>query len=71
MSERQNYDDRAMWSHEKGEAVALYVADMTAQLEAMAREANWELLAYLLAIARAEAEAVVSDGRREAPSPPH
>jgi len=38
-------------------AVARYLSDMTGQLESMARAAKLELLAYLLAMARAEAEA--------------
>lgn len=45
--------------------VARYLADMTGQLESMARSAKLELLAYLLAMARAEAEAV----SLEPPSP--
>ena len=40
------------------EAVTRYLADMTGQLESMARAANLELLAYLLAMARAEAESL-------------
>jgi hypothetical protein len=39
------------------EAVARYLADMTAQLESMARAAELDLLAYLLAMARSEADA--------------
>jgi hypothetical protein len=38
-------------------AVALYIADMTAQLESMATAAGLDLLAYFLAMARAESEA--------------
>jgi hypothetical protein len=38
-------------------AVARYVADMTAQLESMARAAGLDMLAYFLAMARAEANA--------------
>ena len=34
-----------------------YIADMTAQLESMATAANLDLLAYFLAMARAESEA--------------
>ena len=44
-----------------GRAVARYLADMTGQLEFMARAAKLELLAYLLAMARAEAEAASLD----------
>jgi hypothetical protein len=40
------------------QAVARYLADMTGQLESMARASKLELLAYLLAMARAEAESV-------------
>ncbi|MGO9774254.1 MAG: hypothetical protein ACLPSW_32815 [Roseiarcus sp.] len=36
-------------------AVAGYIADMTAQLESMASAAGLDLLAYFLAMARAEA----------------
>ncbi len=38
-------------------AVARYIADMTAQLESMATAAGLDLLAYFLAMARAESEA--------------
>jgi hypothetical protein len=38
-------------------AVAGYIADMTAQLETMATSAHLDLLAYFLAMARAEGEA--------------
>lgn len=37
-------------------AVAGYIADMTAQLESMATAAGLDLLAYFLAMARAESE---------------
>jgi hypothetical protein len=37
--------------------VAGYIADMTAQLESMATAAHLDLLAYFLAMARAEGEA--------------
>jgi hypothetical protein len=43
------------------QAVARYLADMTGQLESMARASKWELLAYLLAMARAEAENVATE----------
>ncbi len=45
---------------EEGDALAMarYLADMTGQLETMARAARMELLAYLLAMARAEAESL-------------
>ena len=45
------------------QAVARYLADMTSQLEAMARGAKFELLAYLLAMARTEAEAAALEAR--------
>ena len=38
-------------------AVARYIADMAAQLESMAASARLDLLAYFLAMARAESEA--------------
>ena len=38
-------------------AVAEYVGDMIGQLESMARLAGFDLLVYLLSMARAEAEA--------------
>ena len=43
----------------KGDAAAVagYIADMTTQLESMARAAGLDLLAYVLAMARAEANA--------------
>ena len=46
------------------EAVARYLADMTGQLETMARASKLELLAYLLAMARAEAESLTTAARR-------
>lgn len=50
-------------------AVARYLADMTGQLESMARSAKLELLAYLLAMARAEAEAATVEPLPEAERP--
>jgi hypothetical protein len=56
----------------KTPAVAGYIADMTAQLESMATAAGLDLLAYFLAMARAESEAAAQVGagaaREEAPS---
>ena len=52
------------------EAVARYLADMTGQLESMARASKLELLAYLLAMARAEAESLTVDGRHDLSSSP-
>ena len=53
-------------------AVAGYIADMTAQLESMATAAGLDLLAYFLAMARAESEAAAQIGaaaaREETPS---
>jgi hypothetical protein len=46
-------------------AVARYIADMTGQLESMANAAHLDLLAYFLAMARAESE---SSARALAPS---
>ena len=43
-------------------AVAGYIADMTAQLESMATAAGLDLLAYFLAMARAESEAASRGG---------
>ena len=43
-------------------AVAGYIADMTAQLESMATAAGLDLLAYFLAMARAESEATAHVG---------
>ncbi len=59
-SARGRAEERAAWARrdDGAEAVARYLADMTAQLESMARAADLELLAYLLAMARAEADAV-------------
>ena len=39
-------------------AVAEYLADMTSQMESMAKAAGLDLLSYLLAMARVEADAV-------------
>ena len=49
-------------------AVARYLADMTGQLESMARASKLELLAYLLAMARAEAESAALDARSDTPT---
>ena len=59
-SERGRGENRAAWVRRSdgSEAVARYLADMTAQLESMARAADLDLLAYLLAMARSEADAV-------------
>ena len=59
-STRGQEENRAAWVRraEGTEAVARYLADMTGQLESMARAAEFDLLAYLLAMARAEADAV-------------
>jgi hypothetical protein len=38
--------------------VARYIADMTGQLESMANAARLDLVAYFLAMARAESETV-------------
>ena len=43
-------------------AVAGYIADMTAQFESMAAAAGLDLLAYFLAMARAEATSNVDAG---------
>ncbi len=43
-------------------AVAGYIADMTGQLESMATAAHLDLLAYFLAMARAEGEAAAHVG---------
>ena len=43
---------------EDARSVARYLTDMTGQLETMARAAKLELVAYLLAMARAEAESI-------------
>ena len=43
-------------------AVANYIADMTAQLGSMATAAGLDLLAYFLAMARAESEAASRGG---------
>ena len=47
-------------------AVIHYLADMTGQLETVARSAKLELLAYLLAMARIEAEVAKFEGRKKA-----
>jgi hypothetical protein len=51
-------------------AVARYLADMTGQLESMARASKLELLAYLLAMARAEAESLTLETRPDSSSRP-
>ena len=49
---RESRTDREI----RSPAVAGYIADMTAQLETMATAAHLDLLAYFLAMARAEGE---------------
>ena len=49
--------------------IALYVADMTAQLEAMAAVANLDLLAYFLGMAKAEAELFLRTTPETGPTP--
>jgi len=50
--------DMNVGKDETARAVAQYLADMITQLESMARAADLELVAYLLAMARAEADAI-------------
>ena len=59
-------ESRETGSQEKAQPVARYVADMTGQLEAMARGARMELLGYLLAMARAEAESLAREAEESA-----
>jgi hypothetical protein len=46
-------------------AVATYLAEMSGQLETMARAARLDLLGYLLSMARAEAETQARDPDNE------
>ena len=62
--------DSANSTLESGEAVARYLADMTGQLETMARAARLELLADLPSMARAEADAITHQAHTEPHSPP-
>ena len=55
---------------EDAAAVACYIADMTAQLELMARAARLDLIAYFLAMARAESCAA-ANGEAEGCNPAH
>src|SRR5271166_6344246 len=48
--------------------IARYVADMTAQLEAMSTAVDLDLLAYFLAMAKAEAELFLRMNAEAAPS---
>lgn len=50
--------------------VARYVADMTAQLEAMASSARLDLLAYFLGMAKAESELFARTNPAEGPEAP-
>ena len=71
MAERKAHLSEANSAEESGvEAVARYLADMTGQLESMARASKLELLAYLLAMARAEAESLAVDARNDQNSSP-
>ena len=66
MAERKAHLSEANSAEESGvEAVARYLADMTGQLESMARASKLELLAYLLAMARAEAESLAIESRAD------
>ena len=67
-SERGRSEDRAAWVRRSdgSEAVARYLADMIAQLESMARAADLEMLAYLLAMARSEADSISRKAPRAA-----
>jgi len=49
--------------------IARYVADMTAQLEAMSTAVDLDLLAYFLAMAKAEAELFLRMNAEAAPTP--
>jgi hypothetical protein len=49
---------------ESDHAAISYIADIVAQLEIMARAEDFELLAYLLAMARAEADTLSRLPRR-------
>jgi hypothetical protein len=71
MPEREDRQNREISSHADGKAVARYLADMTGQLEAMARAGKFEVLAFVLSIARAEAESIVLERRYDKdPTPP-
>ena len=59
-------EPREAGSNDKAQPVARYVADMTGQLETMARGARMELLGYLLAMARAEAESLARESEENA-----
>jgi hypothetical protein len=52
-------------------AVAGYIADMTMQLESMARASGLDLLAYFLAMARAEANVARGGAGEEGDQRPH
>jgi hypothetical protein len=56
----------------KGDAAAVagYIADMTTQLESMARASGLDLLAYFLGMARAEANAARGGEAEEADQRP-
>jgi hypothetical protein len=49
--------------------IARYVADMTAQLEAMSAAVDLDLLAYFLAMAKAEAELFLRTNPEATPTP--
>ncbi len=54
---------------ERAEAeIAGYIAQMTGEMMAMAAKARLDLLAYLLSIARTEAEVVARQGFTEPPT---
>ena len=67
---RRRFVGRALAPHREGAArcdagapaIAAYIADMTAQLDSMATAAGLDLLAYFLAMARAEGEAASRAG---------
>jgi hypothetical protein len=69
MAERKRHDSETMADEvSSAQAVARYLADMTGQLESMARASKLELLAYLLAMARSEAEILAIEARPD-PAP--
>src|SRR5271166_997177 len=65
---RDNDPSRGLASREALD-VARYVADMTAQLEAMALAADLDLLGYFMGMARAEADLFVRTNAQAGPEP--
>jgi hypothetical protein len=67
-SQAKPENTEALSQVDQARAVAEYLGDMIGQLESMARVAGFDLLVYLLSMARAEAELNARDRNRSGAS---